>query len=297
MTRSPAGEDPFPTAGARALAESGTAGEVGDGRSRGAVARAVPPAPDGGGKPRRDGRPGLGLPARRPPAATLPDLAARYGLGDPQRDQLAALLELLTTDPSAPTSVRDPRAALEVHIADSLSALDLDPVHGAARVVDIGSGAGLPGLPLAIALPEAHVSLLEASSRKCRFLEVARHATAAVNAMVVCQRAESWSLGHGHHDLAVARALAPAPVVAEYAAPLLKIGGVLVDWRGRSDVAADARALEAAAILGLRREQIVRATPFPGASDHHLHVYVKVRDTPLRFPRRPGIARKRPLPG
>jgi 16S rRNA (guanine527-N7)-methyltransferase len=236
--------------------------------------------------------------AVRPPSDTLlRDLAARHGLGDRQRAQLAALLELLARDPSAPTTVRDPGAALAVHIADSLSALDIDPVPRAARVVDIGSGAGLPGLPLAIALPEARVSLLEASTRKCRFLEVARQATGACNAAVVCQRAETWSLGRLHHDLVVTRAVAAAPVVAEYAAPLLKIGGVLVDWRGRSDAASDARALEAAAILGLRREQIVRTTPFPEATQHHLHVYVKVRDTPLRFPRRPGIARKRPLPG
>jgi 16S rRNA (guanine527-N7)-methyltransferase len=246
-----------------------------------------------------DARPRASSPSDRsapaPPTAGLREIAERHGLTDRQCSQLAALLWLLERDPAAPTTVREPAAALAVHIADSLSALDLDSVRQAGRVVDIGSGAGLPGLPIAIALPEARVSLLEASSRKCRFLEHARDTMGATNAAVVCHRAEIWSLGRGQHDLALARAVAAAPVVVEYAAPLLRVGGVLVDWRGRSDTATDARALEAAAILGLRREEIVRTTPFPDAADHHLHVYVKVRDTPLRFPRRPGIARKRPL--
>jgi 16S rRNA (guanine527-N7)-methyltransferase len=275
---------------------SGSRPREGDDAVRGSSAAAAVP---GAAREEEDARSRAGRPSDRgasaAPTGGLREIAERHGLTDRQCSQLAALLWLLERDPTAPTTVRDPAAALAVHIADSLSALDLDWVRRAGRVVDIGSGAGLPGLPIAIALPEARVSLLEASSRKCRFLEYARDTTGATNAAVVCQRAETWSLGQGHHDLAVARAVAAAPVVAEYAAPLLKVGGVLVDWRGRSDAATDARALEAAAILGLRREQIVRTTPFPKAADHYLHVYVKVRDTPLRFPRRPGIARKRPL--
>jgi 16S rRNA (guanine527-N7)-methyltransferase len=115
------------------------------------------------------------------------------------------------------------------------------------------------------------------------------------NASVVCARAEEWREGEGEHDVAVARAVAAQPVVLEYAAPLLRLGGTLVDWRGRRDGDEEEAALRAAGELGLRRAEVRAVAPFEGATDHHLHLYQKVRDTPERFPRRPGMARKRPL--
>lgn len=231
-----------------------------------------------------------------PALAPLAALAAQWGLSRAQRTQLARLLALLADDPYAPTTVRDPAEAVGVHIADSLTALDLAPVRAARRIADLGSGAGFPGLPLAIALPHARVSLLESSSRKCRFLEGARDASEAANAEVVCGRAETWTAGRQAHDLIVARAVGPAPVVAEYAAPLLAPGGALVDWRGATSLTEDRAALAAAAMLGLHREAVRPTQPYAAARHLHLHVYVKVRDTPLRYPRRAGIARKRPLP-
>lgn len=237
-------------------------------------------------------------PAALPRSAdsALRGIAARHGLNRLQRSQLERLLALIARDAMAPTAVRDPDRAVALHVADSLAALDLPAVRNARRIVDIGSGAGFPGLPLAIALPDAQVTLLESSSRKCRFLRDAVTVCGASNATVVCDRAELWGQGRGAHDLAVARALAAAPVVEEYAAPLLAGGGFLVDWRGQTADAGDAQALAAAAILGLRREGIVQVEPQPAAHAHYLHIYLKVRDTPERFPRRPGIARKRPLP-
>jgi 16S rRNA (guanine527-N7)-methyltransferase len=83
--------------------------------------------------------------------------------------------------------------------------------------------------------------------------------------------------------------------VAEYAAPLLRLGGVLVDWRGRRDEQGERAALAAARELGLERREIRRVYPFPAAQERHLHVYLKVAATPPRFPRRPGAALKRPL--
>ncbi len=115
------------------------------------------------------------------------------------------------------------------------------------------------------------------------------------NAQVLCVRAEQWSEGLERHDLVVARAVAEQPVVLEYAAPLLMVGGALVDWRGRRDGDSEQAALLAAAELGLQRSEIRRVSPFPGARDRYLHLYLKVSPTPDRFPRRPGVARKRPL--
>jgi 16S rRNA (guanine527-N7)-methyltransferase len=210
---------------------------------------------------------------------------------------LAALVELLAADDRAPTTVRDPVRVRDDHLADSLVALELAEVRSAARIADLGSGAGFPGLPLAIALPDAQVSLVESNARKSEFLRRAIAAGVINNATVVNTRAEQWTAGLARHDLVTARALAPLPVVAEYAAPLLRIGGALVAWRGRRDSDAERAAAAAAATLGLAVANPQRVTPYRGARHRYLHVMVKTSETPPRFPRRAGVALKRPLGG
>ncbi len=115
--------------------------------------------------------------------------------------------------------------------------------------------------------------------------------------MAVNARAESWPEGLGACDLVTARALAPLAVVAEYAAPLLALRGSMVAWRGRREPEDEAAGDRAAAELGLELGAVVRVQPYPGALHRHLHVMRKVAPTPDRFPRRPGMARKRPLGG
>jgi 16S rRNA (guanine527-N7)-methyltransferase len=225
----------------------------------------------------------------------LAELVATYGLQAGAGERLEALLTALTDDPHAPTTLRDPMTAVRDHLADSLIALELAAVRKATRAADLGAGAGLPGLPLAIALPAATVSLVESNGRKCEFLERVRDACAATNATVVNARAEEWAEGLDRCDLVTARALAPLAVVAEYAAPLLAIGGALVAWRGRRDPADEAAAARAAGELGLELRPPAPVAPYPESLHRHLHVLVKVAPTPPRFPRRPGIARKRPL--
>jgi 16S rRNA (guanine527-N7)-methyltransferase len=182
-------------------------------------------------------------------------------------------------------------------VADSLVALELDPVRVASRIADLGSGAGFPGLALAVALPDARVALVESAARKCAFLERAIAAAELPNADVVHTRAEAWPDGREAHDLVTARALAALPVVVEYAAPLLALGGALVAWRGRRDPAAESAAARAAGEVGLEAFEVRHVQPYPGARDRHLHVFRKAAPTPPRFPRRPGMARKRPLGG
>lgn len=226
---------------------------------------------------------------------TLVALARRYGLGERQRGQLAALVDRLAQDERAPTSVRGPARILDVHFADSLVALELDVVRSAGKLADIGAGAGFPGLALAIALPRCEVRLVESQARKCAFMEQLRARAEIANALVVCVRVEQWTQGTEEHDVVVARALAAQPVVLEYAAPLLRVGGALVDWRGAREAAEETAAAGAAAELGLRLTEIRRVEPYEGVREHHLHVYVKELPTPSRFPRRAGVARKRPL--
>jgi 16S rRNA (guanine527-N7)-methyltransferase len=152
-------------------------------------------------------------------------------------------------------------------------------------------------LPLAIALPHARVDLIEAAGRKCAVIDRLAVAAGASNARAVHARAEEWAVGEGAgaYDLATARAVAPLAVLAEYAAPLMRVGGTFVAWKGARDPVEEGAGRAAAAELGLESHEVVAVAPFPDARDLHLHLYSKVRETPDRFPRRPGMAAKRPL--
>jgi len=225
----------------------------------------------------------------------LASLVERYALPTAATAPLAALLDALAVDPHAPTTVREPARAVLAHVADSLVALELSDVRSARTIADLGAGAGFPGLALAVALPAAQVALVESVARKCDFIRAAAAAAGLTNVEVVAERAEAWSAGLGTRDLVTARALAPLAVLAEYAAPLLREGGVLVAWKGRRDAEEERDGAAAAAELGLAVEEIRPVRPYPAAEHRHLHVLRKVAPTPARFPRRPGMARKRPL--
>jgi 16S rRNA (guanine527-N7)-methyltransferase len=112
---------------------------------------------------------------------------------------------------------------------------------------------------------------------------------------VIGARVEAWRDGIGRFELATARALAPLPVVLEYGAPVLAPGGTLVVWRGARDSGAEAAAARAAEELGMAPAEVRRVHPYPHAHARHLHVFTKEKSTPPRFPRRPGVALKRPL--
>jgi 16S rRNA (guanine527-N7)-methyltransferase len=224
----------------------------------------------------------------------LAALGRRWRLDTAQLDRLARVLAVLAGDDGAPTAVRG-AAALDVHLADSLSGLVLECVREARAIADLGSGAGFPGVVLAIALPQARVALVESAARKCAFLVRLCAAAGVANAEVVHARAEEWSAGFGAHDLVVARALAALPVLCEYAAPLLVLGGSLVAWKGAVADAEAAAGARAATALGLGAPRTVRTEPYAGSVAHQLYVYRKLAPTPSGFPRRAGLARKRPL--
>jgi 16S rRNA (guanine527-N7)-methyltransferase len=150
-------------------------------------------------------------------------------------------------------------------------------------------------LPLAIALPAASFTLVESSSRKCGFIARAAEACGLRNVEVVHSRVESWGGALASSEVVLARAVAPLEVVLEYAAPLLAVGGRLVAWRGRRDADTEQRAAEVADLLGLQAEEVRQVWPYPRARDRYLHLFLKVMDTPPEFPRRAGMARKRPL--
>jgi 16S rRNA (guanine527-N7)-methyltransferase len=225
----------------------------------------------------------------------LRDLCATHGVAPDAAPRLERVLLLLAADPTASTTVSEPARAVEVHVADALDGLDLDVVRHARQVADLGAGAGFPGLVLAVCLPDAQVSLVEAGGRKCEFMGRLIEGAAIANALPVHARAEAWPAGVGVQDLVTARALAPLNVLVEYAAPLLADGGHLVAWKGNRDAQEDADGAAAAEATGMALVQVHRPAPRPGADQRHLHVFQKVAPTPARYPRREGMARKRPI--
>jgi 16S rRNA (guanine527-N7)-methyltransferase len=176
------------------------------------------------------------------------------------------------------TSIRDPVEARRVHIDESLAATEIVRQFE-GPIVDVGSGGGAPGIPLAAALPDRQVTLLEANGRKCEFLRDA--ARAFPNVTVVQDRAEQQETdGFG---VAVAKALGPPPVAAEWCLPLVAPGGAVVLYVGPSaDSAAVSRVSE-------------RLGGGPAEQAPGLLVLHKLEPTPPGFPRRPGVAKKRPL--
>ena len=202
--------------------------------------------------------------------------------------RLRAYCDLVVAEPVSVTSARDPETAWEVLVEDALTAVAIVREMAPAGAVDVGSGGGSPGIPLALAL-DVPVTLLEATRTKCRFLE---RAVAAVGApcAVVNARSEEYARGQGRDrfPLAFARALAPPPVAAELVLPLVAPGGAAILWTG-PHVDHDALAGTAELVAGAV-EDVHEIAP-----GRRLVVLRKAGPTPARFPRRPGIARARPL--
>jgi 16S rRNA (guanine527-N7)-methyltransferase len=229
----------------------------------------------------------------------LNELSAQYGLHSGAVPALQAVLDALAREPDPHTTVSDPDEAVDIHVADSLSALEIPEVRAAQWIADIGAGAGFPGLALAVALPRARVDMIESASRKCAVIDRLTHAAGLDNEIVraLPMRAEeraAWG-GRESYDVVTARAVAALPVLVEYAAPLLAPDGVFVAWKGTRDLDEEAAGERAGAELGLKPEAVVEVKPWPEARDRNLVVYRKVGATPDRFPRRPGRATKRPL--
>lgn len=229
--------------------------------------------------------------------------AAAAGIDDlepPARAALAAIVDQVAGDRSAPSSVRTREDAWRVHIADSLSGLEVDSLRAARSIADVGAGAGFPGLPLAAALPDARIDLIEATARKCEFIERAIGAAKLANARVVCARAEEWAAaeppagGRGAYDAVTARAVGRLATLAELASPLLSDRGVLVAWKGRRDADEEAEMDRAAERVAMEVEDVRWVGPYAGSRNRHIYVLRKAGPTPPGLPRRPGMAKKRP---
>ena len=193
-------------------------------------------------------------------------------------DVLERWLEDLLATPGL-TAIRDMDEARRMLVDDALRAADLVRDAPDGGVVDVGSGGGSPGVPLAVATPARRFDLLDSQRRRCDFLRRATHSLE--NVEVVWGRAEKQPTDA--FAVALAKALAKPPVAAELCLPLVRPGGIAILWTGE-DANVDA-AVEAAERVGGVAE----------SAEEGLLVLRKVRPTPEGFPRRPGVAKKRPL--
>jgi len=224
---------------------------------------------------------------------------AARGLDDAAQHRLAVLGDLILGAGFNVTGLTDPREIERTHFLDSLSLLDLACVSSAERLVDVGSGAGLPALVLALALPSAKIVAVESQRKKCAHIGRAADALSLRNVEVYCVRAEEYgrTAGRGIHDVVVSRALAALPVVAEYSLPLLGLGGTMVAMKGAISDEERSQAERALGILGSDLLEAVRLQPFSDAQNRWAYLARKIRVTPGDYPRRPGIPAKRPLGG
>ena len=196
------------------------------------------------------------------------------------------------------TAITAPDEIAVKHFLDSLTVAAVCDFSQPLHLIDVGTGAGFPGIPLNIVYPHLHVTLLEATGKKIIFLEHVIEILEQQNIQALKARAEEAGQMHGHrenYDLAVARAVARLPVLLEYMLPLVKVGGRCIAMKGkaaRTEAADSTRALK---MLGGKLIQI-HDFRLPGIDEiHHLVVVEKTEPTPIGFPRKPGVPSQKPL--
>lgn len=238
-------------------------------------------------------------------AADLALLAAEaeaFGLplSAKQLDQFARFLALLLTwnERLNLTAVRDPHAIQIRHFLDSLSCATVTGSLNGRALIDVGTGAGFPGLPLKILYPDLRLTLAESVVKKTRFLTAVVEELALSQVAVLPERAEALGQDPAHreqYDWAAARGVAKMAVLAEYLLPLCRVGGRMLAQKGENAEAETAAAASAIHTLG-GNQPAFHAIHLPEqSSPHYLVVVEKTAVTPPKFPRRPGMPAKRPL--
>lgn len=195
---------------------------------------------------------------------------------------------------------RDLRGIVLDHVLDSLSCLLFEPLGAARSLVDVGSGGGLPGIPIKIVEPELRTALVEATAKKARFLRRAVETLSLEGVQVTNARVEQVARTgayRGAYDIATARAVARLAVVAEYCVPLVGVGGFVISMKGRLEDEEIAEGERAAARLGARVADLIRVPRLPEIQDKErcLVILQKVEETPGEYPRNVGVPAKKPL--
>jgi 16S rRNA (guanine527-N7)-methyltransferase len=228
-----------------------------------------------------------------------PEIASGLPAGFPDAVERFVALLLEANRRLNLTRVTRPHEVARLHLLDALAALPLLDRLIPQRVIDLGSGGGVPAIPLALARPDVRWTLVDSVGKKADALREFSEALAMRNVTVLAERAEALGQDPHHregYDLVTARACAPLPVLAELALPLLKLGGLLLAWKGSLDEGDDEVRRGRAAIrqLGGGRLEIL-SSGHPALGGHRFVTVRKEGSTPARFPRRPGEPGRRPL--
>ena|SRR5215217_3972097 len=229
--------------------------------------------------------------------------AAAWGLrlDESRREHLLEYARLLASyDRANVIGTRDEDSIMLGHVLDSLSCFLHEPLFRAGRLADVGSGGGLPGIPIKIMRPDLATTLVESTGKKARFLQYAVDGLSLQGAEVANTRVEDLGRSQGcrgAYDVVTSRAVGRLSVVAEYCVPLLEIGGRAIAMKGRLEPGEFAEGDQAADTLGAKVAEITRVPMLPevGEKERNLVILEKIRETPGRYPRRPGIVAKRPL--
>ena len=196
------------------------------------------------------------------------------------------------------TALTAPEDVAVKHIIDSLTAYDAALFDGARTLIDVGTGAGLPGIPLAVYAPHLTVTLLDALNKRVRFLTEVTAAMGLQNVRCIHARAEEAARTAEHraaYDIVVSRAVARLPVLLEYTLPFVRVGGTLLALKGRAYAEEQKEARRAAEVLGGGRIT-ARPVHLPGLDDVRAILTVtKERQTPAIYPRGGGAPARRPL--
>jgi 16S rRNA (guanine527-N7)-methyltransferase len=192
------------------------------------------------------------------------------------------------------------RGVILDHVLDSLSCFLFEPLGAARSLVDVGSGGGLPGVPINIVEPGVRTTLVEATAKKARFLRWVVEHLSLEGVEVENARVEEVARNAAHrgaYDVAAARAVARLSVVAEYCVPLLRVGGHVISMKGRPEGEELAEGERAAEMLGARLSRVIRVPRLPGLEEKErcLVILEKLEETPARYPRNVGVPAKRPL--
>ena len=196
------------------------------------------------------------------------------------------------------TAIRDAESIRTKHFLDSFSCVLAWKASPPNQLIDVGTGAGFPGIPLKILYPNLKLTLVESVGKKAMFCQHIVRVLGLEHVEVIQARAEDLGQEAGHrekYDWALARAVANMNVLSEYLIPLAKVGGTVLAQKGESGPAEAQSAEEAMRLLGGKLKQLIPVN-LPGvADDRYLVVVEKVAATPPKFPRKPGIPMKQPL--